>query len=117
MGQGGGAVCAAQGPMPSTAGASEIPRWRILPDTTTAGLQSRTWMSVNGGGPLAVVEALTTPMSLATYLRNDWYQDWGDLQRLPPLDDAAVPAAVTSGTESTWGWSRPGPIRVVADDE
>lgn len=112
-----GAVFACQRPMSSTDGVSEIPRWRILPDTTTAGLQSRTWMSVNGGGPLAVVEALTTPMSLATYLRNDWYQDWGDLQRLHPLDDAAVPAAVTSGTESTWGWSRPGPIRVVADDE
>ena len=53
----------------------------------------------------------------ATYLRNDWYQDWGDLQRLDPLDDGAVPATVNTGTESTWGWSRPGAIRVVADDE
>lgn len=74
-------------------------------------------MSVNGGGPLAVVEALTTPTSMATYLRNDWYQDWGDLQRLDPLGDGAVPATVNTGTESTWGWSRPGAIRVVADDE
>ena len=112
-----GAVFACQRPMSSNDGVSEIPKWRILPDTTTAGLQSRTWMSVNGGGPLAVVETLTTPTSLATYLNNDWYQDWGDLQRLDPLDDSAVPAKVSTGTESTWGWSRPGAIRVVADDE
>ena len=112
-----GAVFGCQRPMSSHDGISETPKWQILPDTVTAGLKSRTWMSVNGGGPLAIVEALTTPTSMATYLRNDWYQDWGDLQRLDPLDDGAVPAAVTTGTESTWGWSRPGAIRVVADDE
>ena len=112
-----GAVFACQRPMSSNDGVSEIPKRRILPDTTTAGLQSRTWMSVNGGGPLAVVETLTTPTSLATYLNNDWYQDWGDLQRLDPRRQCRAREGEHGYRVHLGLVAAGGAIRVVADDE
>ncbi|NED70318.1 hypothetical protein G3I15_56300, partial [Streptomyces sp. SID10244] len=62
-------------------------------------------------------EALTSATTVATYLENDWYRDWGGLQRLSPLVPDATPARVNTGTTTAWGWTRPGSIRVVPQND
>ena len=74
-------------------------------------------MATEDGGLLTTVEALTRPSTMATYLDDDWYREWGNLQRLDPLEPQARPADVMTGSATTWGWSRPGPIRVVPEDD
>ncbi|WP_238420868.1 arabinosyltransferase domain-containing protein [Gordonia sp. 'Campus'] len=112
-----GAVFPCQRPMTAHAGVFDIPDWRILPESWIANSQSKTWMAAEDGGLLSTVEALTRPSTMATYLDNDWYREWGNLQRLNPLVPQARPADVMTGDETTWGWSRPGPIRVVPEDD
>ncbi|SDU71126.1 arabinosyltransferase domain-containing protein [Gordonia westfalica] len=112
-----GAVFPCQQPMTARDGIVDIPEWRILPESWIANSQSKTWMAAEDGGLLTTVEALTRPSTLATYLDNDWYREWGNLQRLDPLVPAARPADVMTGSATTWGWSRPGPIRVVPEDD
>ncbi|MBN0971066.1 arabinosyltransferase domain-containing protein [Gordonia hongkongensis] len=112
-----GAVFPCQRPMTAHHGVFDLPQWRILPESWIANSQSKTWMATEDGGLLAPVEALTRPSTLATYLDDDWYREWGNLQRLTPLVPQARPAEVQTGTSTTWGWSRPGPIRVVPEDD
>lgn len=112
-----GASFPCQQPMQTRDGISQVPQWRILPDPETANAKSRTWMSARGGGPLATVESLTAPSTMATYLRNDWFRDWGNLQRLRPLIAEAQPASTTNGTARQWGWSRPGPMQVESQND
>ena len=112
-----GAVFPCQRPMTAHHGVFDLPQWRILPESWIANSQSKTWMATEDGGLLAPVEALTRPSTLATYLDDDWYREWGNLQRLTPLVPQARPADVQTGTSTTWGWSRPGPIRVVPEDD
>ncbi|MGV9709684.1 arabinosyltransferase domain-containing protein [Gordonia sp. NPDC003424] len=99
------------------AGVSEIPRWRIVPDQVTTNSKSKTWQAGINGGILTTPEALTRADTMATYLDNDWYRDWGGLQRLSPIVEGAQPATVTTGTTTTWGWTRPGAIRVVPQND
>ncbi|GAC70934.1 arabinosyltransferase domain-containing protein [Gordonia soli] len=98
-------------------GVGEVPRWRIVPDQTTTNSKSKTWQASVNGGILANSESLTSADTVATYLENDWYRDWGGLQRLTPLVPDAVPARVTKGYATSWGWDRPGSIRVVPQDD
>lgn len=60
-------------------GIAEIPRWRIVPDQTTTNSKSKTWQSAVDGGILTTADALTTADTVASYLENDWYRDWGGL--------------------------------------
>ena len=107
-----------QRPMTVTDGVSQIPQWRITPDRVTTFSKSRSWESaINGGGILTASDALTTPSTMATYLENDWYRDWGALQRLTPLVPQAKPATVSTDNSTMWGWTRNGAIRVVAEDD
>lgn len=106
-----------QHPMSSRHGVSEVPQWRIVPDQTTTNSKSKTWQASVNGGILTTPEALTRASTVGTYLNNDWYRDWGGLQRLSPLMPDASPAVVTSGTTTRWGWTRPGAIRVVPQDD
>ncbi|MGC5247044.1 arabinosyltransferase domain-containing protein [Gordonia sp. DT219] len=106
-----------QRPATVSNGISEIPQWRITPDRTTTFSKSKSWQSASDGGILTASDALTTSNTVATYLENDWYRDWGSLLRLTPLVSDAPPARVQTGTGSTWGWTRNGAIRVVAESD
>ncbi|GAB86347.1 arabinosyltransferase domain-containing protein [Gordonia rubripertincta] len=112
-----GAWFPCQRPMTAHDGVFDVPDWRILPESWIANSQSKTWMAAEDGGLLTTTEALTRPTTVATYLDNDWYREWGNLQRLNPLVPQARPADVMTGAATTWGWSRPGPIRVVPQDD
>ncbi|MGB6244554.1 arabinosyltransferase domain-containing protein [Gordonia sp. (in: high G+C Gram-positive bacteria)] len=101
-----------QRPLAIRHGVAEVPDWRILPDFVTANSQSKTWMAASAGGLLAVSEATTSQVTVPTYLRDDWHQDWGSLEKLTQLSPGAAAATVRTEPERTWGWSRPGAIRV-----
>nr|WP_280386593.1 arabinosyltransferase domain-containing protein [Nocardia wallacei] len=98
-----------QRPFDHKDGIAQIPGWRILPDRAAAH-DTNLWQSHDGGGPLGWSKELLRTQTLATYLRDDWRQDWGELQRLIPLDPAAG-LADPEVTQQTHGgmWS-PGPI-------
>ncbi len=106
-----------QRPMATRNGVSEIPQWRIVPDQTTTNSKSKTWQASINGAILTTPDELSKADTMATYLRNDWYRDWGGLQRLSPLAPDAAPATVTTSTTTDWGWTRRGPIRVVAQND
>ena len=99
-------------PMQIRHGVADIPQWRIMPDFWVANAQSKTWMAASGGGLLGITESLTRGRVIPTYLNHDWYRDWGTLEKLTPLEPDAEPAVVTTSEATTWGWSRPGSIRV-----
>jgi arabinosyltransferase A len=105
-----------QEPFSITDGVADIPQWRILPDRVTAASQSKTWQASDDGGVLAVPEALTRAGTVATYLKDDWYRDWGSLEKYTPLVPDAPAAVITTGTENKWGWSRTGSLRVVPQE-
>ncbi|GAA1880046.1 arabinosyltransferase domain-containing protein [Williamsia serinedens] len=106
-----------QRPIESRHGITQVPRWRILPDRITALSQSKTWMSSDDGGVLGISEGTTTPTTVPTYLRDDWYRDWGSLERLTPLAPDAPTAVPTLGEQNRWGWTREGSLRVVRSDD
>lgn len=92
-------------------GIAQPPGWRILPNRPASATTSM-WQSHDGGGPLGWTRQLLRSQTLATYLKDDWSHDWGQLQRLTPIDPGARPA-VPAVTQETHGglWS-PGPINV-----
>ncbi|MCF8609234.1 arabinosyltransferase domain-containing protein [Gordonia sp. HY285] len=106
-----------QNPMTFPHGVAEVPDWRILPDFVTANSQSRTWMAASGGGPLSVVESTTTQVSVPTYLRHDWHEDWGSVERLSPLTPDAATARVDTAPVTRWGLSRTGSIRLEPNND
>lgn len=101
-----------QRPLEVTNGVAEVPQWRILPDFASANSQSKTWMSAADGGLLAVSESTTSATTVPTYLRDDWHQDWGALEKLTPLEPDAGSVEVDLTQQTRWGWSRTGSIRV-----
>ncbi|MGB3602336.1 MAG: arabinosyltransferase domain-containing protein [Gordonia sp. (in: high G+C Gram-positive bacteria)] len=101
-----------QRPLAITHGVAEVPDWRILPDYVMANSQSKTWMAANSGGLLSISESTTSSVTVPTYLRDDWHQDWGSLEKLTSLSPDATVATVDTSAVSTWGWSRTGSIRV-----
>jgi arabinosyltransferase A len=50
-----------------------------------------------------------------TYLRDDWYRDWGEIERyIRRVPAAQSPdAVVEEGSMRVFGWSRNGPIRAL----
>ena len=53
---------------------------------------------------------------MPTYLRDDWYRDWGSLEqyhRLVPADEAPN-AVIDEGSVRVYGWTRVGPIQGTA---
>ena len=77
-------------------GVIETPKWRILPDRFGAEANSPV-MDNNGGGPLGVTELLVRATTVPTYLKDDWFRDWGALQRLTPYYPNAAAGAAGSG--------------------
>lgn len=106
-----------QRPMGTRDGVSEIPEWRIVPDQVTTNSKSKTWQATINGGILTTPEALTRASTMATYLDHDWYRDWGGLQQLSTIVADAQPAPIRVGTSTMWGWTRPGAIRVVPQND
>lgn len=68
-------------------------------------------MDNNGGGPLGITELLVKASTVPTYLKDDWFRDWGALQRLTPYYPDATPAEVDLGSATRSGWWTPAPLR------
>jgi arabinosyltransferase A len=110
-----GANFPCQRPFSEHLGVAELPEYRILPNFKQVVSSSNMWQSAQDGGPFLFIQALLRTSSVPTYLRNDWYRDWGSIERY----DRVVPAAqapnaeVQQGTMRVFGWSRNGPIRAL----
>jgi arabinosyltransferase C len=99
-----------QRPFGHSSGVTEVPKWRILPDRFGAEANSPVMDNI-GGGPLGISELLFRATTVPTYLRDDWFRDWGALQRLALFYPGAVPARLDRGTETRTGWWSPAPLR------
>jgi arabinosyltransferase C len=99
-----------QRPFGHNIGVVEVPKWRILPDRFGAEANSPV-MDNLGGGPLGITELLLRATTVATYLNNDWYRDWGSLQRLTLHYPDAKPARLDLGSATRSGLWSPAPMR------
>ncbi|MCV7319083.1 arabinosyltransferase domain-containing protein [Mycolicibacterium confluentis] len=91
-------------------GVTEVPKWRILPDRFGAEANSPV-MDYLGGGPLGITELLFRAESVPTYLKGDWFRDWGSLQRLVQFYPGATPADIDLGSAVRSGLWSPAPLR------
>ena len=104
-----------QRPLSEHLGVAEIPQYRILPDHKQTAASSNLWQAGATGGPFLFLQALLRTETVSTYLRGDWYRDWGSVEqyrRIVPADQAPE-AAVDQGVITVPGWSRQGPIRAL----
>lgn len=104
-----------QRPFSEHLGVAELPEYRILPNLKQVVVSSNQWQSAQDGGPFLFIQALLRTATVPTYLRDDWYRDWGSIERyLRVVPEAEAPdAVVEQGTERVFGWSRNGPIRAL----
>jgi arabinosyltransferase C len=91
-------------------GVVEVPKWRILPDRFGAEANSPV-MDYLGGGPLGITELLVRASPVPTYLKDDWFRDWGALQRLTRWYPNAQPARLDLSTTTRSGLWSPAPLR------
>ena len=91
-------------------GVVEVPKWRILPDRFGAEANSPV-MDNLGGGPLGITELLLRATTIPTYLKDDWFRDWGALQQLTPYYPNAQPARLDLGSATRSGLWSPAPLR------
>ncbi len=99
-----------QRPFGHQAGVISVPKWRILPDRFGA-LANSPVMDYLGGGPLGITELLFRAETVPTYLRDNWFRDWGTLQQLVQYYPSAQPARLDLGTAIRSGWWSPAPLR------
>lgn len=92
-------------------GVIEVPKWRILPDRFGAEANSPV-MDYLGGGPLGITELLLRPTTVPTYLKDDWFRDWGALQEFTPFYPNAQTARLDLGTATRSGLWSPAPLRL-----
>ncbi|WP_042509588.1 arabinosyltransferase domain-containing protein [Mycolicibacterium neoaurum] len=104
-----------QRPFGEHLGVAELPEYRILPNFKQMVVSSNQWQSAEDGGPFLFIQALLRTSTIPTYLRDDWYRDWGSLERYVRVvpADRAPKAAIEEGTQNVYGWSRGGPIRAL----
>ncbi len=104
-----------QRPFSEHLGVAELPQYRILPDHKQTAASSNGWQSSEAGGPFLFTQALLRTSTISTYLRGDWYRDWGSVEQYYPLvpADQAPVAVVEQGVIAVHGWSRQGPIRAL----
>jgi arabinosyltransferase C len=91
-------------------GVVEVPKWRILPDRFGAEANSPVMDNV-GGGPLGITELLERATTVPTYLKDDWFRDWGSLQQLTPYYPGAKVARLKLGSATRSGLWSPAPLR------
>ncbi|WP_102419333.1 arabinosyltransferase domain-containing protein [Mycobacterium sp. 4858] len=104
-----------QRPFSEHLGVAELPQYRILPDHKQTASSSNGWEASEAGGPFLVTQAMLRTSTVSTYLRGDWYRDWGSVEqyfRLVPADQAPD-AVIEQGVMTVHGWSRQGPIRAL----
>ncbi|MBX7448582.1 arabinosyltransferase domain-containing protein [Mycolicibacterium sp. 3033] len=104
-----------QRPFAEHLGIAELPQYRIIPNFKQMVVSSNQWQSAESGGPFLFIQALLRTAAIPTYLRGDWYRDWGALERyirVVPRDEAPN-AVVEEGSTRVFGWSRGGPIRAL----
>jgi arabinosyltransferase A len=94
---------------------AELPQYRILPNFKQVVVSSNKWQSAQDGGPFLFIQALLRTSTVPSYLRDDWYRDWGSIERydrVVPASDAPN-AVIDQGSKRVFGWSRSGPIRAL----
>jgi arabinosyltransferase C len=99
-----------QRPFGHNHGVTEVPKWRILPDRFGADANSPVMDNI-GGGPLGISELLFRASTVPTYLKGDWFRDWGALQQLVLFYPNATPARLNLGSATRSGWWSPAPLR------
>jgi arabinosyltransferase A len=104
-----------QRPFSEHLGVAELPEYRILPNHKQVVVSSNQWQSAGAGGPFLFIQALLTTSTVPTYLRDDWYRDWGSIERFDRVvpADQAPNAVVEQGSITVHGWTRLGPIRAL----
>ncbi|MGE2816325.1 arabinosyltransferase domain-containing protein [Mycobacterium heidelbergense] len=104
-----------QRPFSEHLGVAELPRYRILPERKQTAVSSNLWQSSEAGGPFLFLQAMLRTSTISTYLRGDWYRDWGSVEQYYPLvpTQQAPDAVVEQGVITVHGWSRQGPIRAL----
>ena len=104
-----------QRPFSEHLGVAELPEYRIMPNFKQLVSSSNMWQSAQDGGPFLFIQALLRTSAVPSYLRDDWYRDWGAIEsyaRVVPSSDAPE-AEVEQGSMRVFGWSRNGPIRAL----
>ena len=104
-----------QRPFSEHLGVAELPQYRIFPNFKQVVVSSKQWQSAEGGGPFLFIQALLRTSTVPTYLRDDWYRDWGWIERYDRVVPASVApnAVIDQGSARVFGWSRNGPIRAL----
>jgi arabinosyltransferase A len=104
-----------QRPFSEHLGVAELPEYRILPNLKQTVVSSNQWQSSEDGGPLLITRALLRSDAVPSYLRDDWYRDWGAIERYYRLvrESQAPDAVVEQGSVTVNGWVRSGPIRAL----
>ncbi|AKS31228.1 arabinosyltransferase domain-containing protein [Mycolicibacterium goodii] len=104
-----------QRPFAERLGVAELPEYRIIPNFKQMVVSSNQWQSAADGGPFLFIQALLRTEAIPTYLRDDWYRDWGSIERYIRVvpQDQAPSAAIEEGSTRVFGWSRGGPIRAL----
>ncbi len=89
--------------LPSTWVLPRCPEYRILPNLKQVVVSSNMWQSARAGGPFLFIQALLSTATVPTYLRDDWYRDWGAIERyirvVPAAQapDAVIDAGLRAG--------------------
>jgi arabinosyltransferase A len=104
-----------QRPFAEHLGVAELPEYRIIPNFKQMVVSSNQWQSAEDGGPFLFIQALLRTEAIPTYLRDDWYRDWGSLERYIRVvsQNNAPDAVIEEGSKRVFGWSRGGPIRAL----
>jgi arabinosyltransferase A len=104
-----------QRPFSEHLGIAELPQYRVLPDHKQTAASSNGWQASETGGPFLFTQALLRTSTISSYLRGDWYRDWGSVEKYYPLvpTDQAPDAVIEQGVVTVHGWSRQGPIRAL----
>jgi arabinosyltransferase A len=104
-----------QRPFSEHLGVAELPQFRILPHFKQVVSSSNMWQSAEDGGPFLFIQALLRTSAVPTYLRDDWYRDWGSIERYDRVmpESQAPNAVIDQGSARVFGWSRSGPIRAL----
>ena len=99
-----------QKPFGHNDGVIDVPKWRILPDRFGDEANSPV-MDHAGGGPLGITELLLRATTVPSYLKDDWFRDWGSLQLLRLYYPNAQPARIDLGSATRSGLWSPAPLR------
>ncbi|QPK79254.1 arabinosyltransferase domain-containing protein [Corynebacterium lizhenjunii] len=100
------------------AGVTEIPQYRILPDSA-AQTSLTDFQSFSGGGALSTAEAVNYAYELPSYLNHDWARDWGAIEKYELRTNSAGEAprlAVVEQEEITrTGWWKNSDMKIRKD--